>query len=590
MTACAIEDKTAGVTRAAAAAEPAPERAEPDEPAEPVTPRPGGASDEGADPLRAGASARGSEPATTGAPGPDAGPAARTHGPGTGPAGAGAPDATPATPAVAVAVVSIGPGNADPVALGPGGTGPVRLGPGGVVGPAPLGPGGRAAYTASPEKSGAHGGHGRDVAPVPPLPSVPPVPPMPPGPPFPASPGTAPLVPLLRAGSPVPPARTPAPRTGTAVIPPGPSRPSPPSLTLSADHAYAARLTTAGQAGEPSWFPERWTLDGPEPYAVPLPLDQPEEAEADVLPLSDGRVLIRRRVAADRHTFSLLYPTGPGTGELLLGVLDGADLTLLPPSPDGVGVLALLPGERSTGIWLVAGGACGPEHVADVPGRCSGGVWLDRGGRLLALDRRMPGGGPVKAVVVDLERGGEVTPLLQIAPESNDRLLLADADSGLLLVRSDAPGHDRLGWGVLGSCLPVRFPECLRTPDAALTPFAVQPGQMLMPESCAVALRIDGAGGSWVGLWRPAGRRLHQVAAPGGWLAGSGFWTRDGVLHLPYAQEGAPCAVALLEAPADEPHPVAASGTGASEGAPVPGVCRPVPLGMAPLNGHTPPG
>lgn len=123
-----------------------------------------------------------------------------------------------------------------------------------------------------------------------------------------------------------------------------------------------------------------------------------------------------------------------------------------------------------------------------------------------------------------------------------------------------------------------------------MTPFAVQPGQMLMPESCAVALRIDGATDSWVGLWRPAGRRLHQFAAPDGWAAGSGFWTREGVLHLPYAQEGAPCAVALLEAPADEPRRAAVPGTGASGSTPAFGMCKPVPLGQAPLTGRTAPG
>ncbi|MFD9292502.1 hypothetical protein ACFWBV_30340 [Streptomyces sp. NPDC060030] len=417
---------------------------------------------------------------------------------------------------------------------------------------------------------------------------------MPPAPPAPARSTTAPFFTLARTGaaaSPPPPSRTAPPvADGVAVRPADPPRPVAQPLVLSADRAYAARLTGAGTAGGPAWYAERWTLDGPEPYAVPLPLDQPEEPEADVLPLSDGRVLIRRRVTADRHTFSLLYPTGPVTGELLLGALDCADLALLPPSPDGVSVLALLPGARSTAVWLVAGGEFGPEHLADVPGRCSGGVWLDREGRLLALDRQMPGGGPVKAVVLDLERGGEVTPLLQIAPESNDRLLTADADSGLLLVRSDAPGHDRLGWGVLGSCLPVRFPECLRVPDATLTPFAVQPGQMLMPESCAVALRIDGAAGDRVGLWRPSGRRLHQFAGPGGWPAGSGFWTREGVLHLPYAQEGEPCAVALLEAPVDEPRRAAARGTGTSGRTPAFGMCKPVPLGQAPLTGRDAPG
>ncbi|MCC8481431.1 hypothetical protein LMJ41_26610 [Streptomyces globisporus] len=368
--------------------------------------------------------------------------------------------------------------------------------------------------------------------------------------------------------------------------------PPPGRFTLTADGAYAARLTAApGPPGERAWYPERWTLDGPEPYAVPLPLDQPEEPDSEVAPLADGRVLIRRRVA-DRQMFSLLYPTGPGTGELLLGAVGCAEMTLLPPSPDGRCVYALAAGEEHASLWRVAGGAFGPEEVARIPGRCSGGVWLDRAGRMLALDRREPGGGPVKAVAVDLGRQGEVTPLLQIAPGSNDRLLLADADSGLLLLRSDAPGHDRLGWGVLGSCLPVRFPECLRLPDVAVTPFAVQPGQMLMPESCAVALRIDGAPGSWVGVWRPAGRQLHQFAAPLGWVPGAGYWSRDGVLRLPYANGATPCGVALLDAPEDvEPSSVTGRTGGGEDGREpsaadtAPAVCKPVPLGQAPLHG-----
>ncbi|WP_411078790.1 hypothetical protein [Streptomyces sp. cmx-18-6] len=384
---------------------------------------------------------------------------------------------------------------------------------------------------------------------------------------------------------------------GAAATPWGRAPRDPAAFTLTADGAYGTRLTAApGPPGEQrAWYPERWTLDGPEPYAVPLPLNQPEEPDAQVAPLADGRVLIRRRVA-DRQMFSLLYPTGPGTGELALGAVECPEMTLLPPSPDGGSVYALSAGEHSSLVWLVAGGAFGPELVAEIPGHCSGGVWLDGAGRILALDRRLVGGGPVKAVAVDLERNGEVTPLLQITPESNDRLVLADADSGLLLLRSDAPGHDRLGWGVLGSCLPVRFPECLRPADAAVTPFAVQPGQMLMPESCAVALRIDGAAGTWVGVWRPQGRRLHQFAAPEGWSAGAGYWTRDGVLRLPYANAATPCAVALLDAPADEePQPATdradgdASGREPSAAITPPTVCRPVPLGQAPLRRPAPP-
>ncbi|MGW7607892.1 hypothetical protein ACWGKW_11515 [Streptomyces sp. NPDC054766] len=350
-----------------------------------------------------------------------------------------------------------------------------------------------------------------------------------------------------------------------------------PVCVITADGTYGARLARDGE----SWYPERWTLDGPEPYAVPLPGPQPEEPGTEVQPLTDGRVLIHR--ADDgRHAFSLLYPTGPGTGELPLGAVEcpdvGTVLRLLPPAPDGERAYALAVGRGSTAVWLVAGGAFGPEHLAEVPGHCSGGVWLDRTGRLLALDRFQ--NGRTKTVVVDLERGGEVSPLLQIADHSNDRLLLADADSGLLLIRSDAPspGRDRLGWGVLGSALPVRFPDCLTATGCSITPFAIQPGQVLMPESCGVALRIDGPGGTWVGLWRPSERRIHHRPAPEGWLPGAGLWTPEGVLRLPYATGVVPCGVAWLGAP---------GGTGEPDtGDPAPPARparHPVPLQQAPL-------
>ncbi|MBB5933263.1 hypothetical protein [Streptomyces zagrosensis] len=436
-------------------------------------------------------------------------------------------------------------------------------------------------------------------------------------------------------------------------------------LTLTADGSYAARLAVCRTTGER--FPERWTLDGPEPYAVPLPTHQPEEPDSEVLPLADGRVLIRRRVA-ERHALSLLYPTGPGTGELPLGFIECDTLSLLPPAPCGVLAYALARGEQSTHIWLVHGGSLGPEHIAEVPGQCSAGSWLDREGRLLALDRELAG--RVKTVVVDLRRGGEISPLLQITEDSDDRLLLADPDSGLLLVRSNAPGRDRLGWGVLGSARPVRFPDCLDpSPDGphrgaavpsavTLTPFAAQPGQTLTPENCAVAFRLapvrpvdagrgpgagcgagasfatgpgasagsggttdcaaggrpgwsDGCGpggdqgpaggyspdrethrptagrateegrgrgddgGSWVVLWRPMERRLHHVSPPPGWLAGTGLWTRNAELRLPYATPQAPCGVARLRMPEPTPKPRARQ---AAQPGPMP---MPMPMPMA---------
>ncbi|MFD4541819.1 hypothetical protein [Streptomyces bauhiniae] len=344
---------------------------------------------------------------------------------------------------------------------------------------------------------------------------------------------------------------------------------------ITADGAYAARLALDGE----SWFPERWTLDGPEPYAVPLPGGQPEEPGTEVHPMGDGRVLIHRLVER-RHVFSLLYPTGPGTGELPVGAVEcGSDtyVTLLPPAPGGERAYALAVCETSTAVWLVAGGAAGPERVAQVPGRCSGGVWLEPAGRMLALDREL--GGRTKTVVVDLGRDGEVSPLLEITPDSDDRLLLADPDSGLVMISSDAasPGQERWGWGVLGSTLPVRFPGALRLPDCTVTPFAIQPGQVLTPENCAVALRVDGPLGTWIGTWHPTDPRVRHLPAPQGWLAGSGLWTPEGVLRLPYSTPQTPCGVAELTPPTATPPPAE------SPKAKEPENHRPVPLQKAPL-------
>ncbi|MEV7520664.1 hypothetical protein [Streptomyces sp. NPDC091371] len=344
-------------------------------------------------------------------------------------------------------------------------------------------------------------------------------------------------------------------------------------FAIAADGSYAARLAGEGDAR----YAERWTLAGEgEAYAVPLPLSQPEEPDSEVLALADGRVLIHRRVA-ERHAFALLYPTGaaagPRTGELQLGSVaaeEGLRVRLLPPCPDGLGAFALAVGDTGTAVWQVAGGAF--AEVARVPGRCSGGVWLDRAGRMLALDRELEGA--VKAVAVDLGRGGEVSPLLQITEASEDRLLLADPDSGLLLIRSDAPGEPRLGWGVLGSTRPVRFPECLRLEEEA-TPFAVQPGQALMPETCGVALRVGEAG---LALWRPADRHVFRLGAPAGWLGGTGLWTPEGRLHLPYATPQAPCGVLGMNLPAAPPPPVRLDPPPAA-----PAATRPVPLQQAPL-------
>ncbi len=325
---------------------------------------------------------------------------------------------------------------------------------------------------------------------------------------------------------------------------PDPDRPGGPGNPYGpAAPAIAGTPGTPGLADPPehpagtAWFAERWTLDGPEPYAVPLPGTQPEEPGTQVLPLPDGRVLIRRRVA-ERHDLALLYPSGSGTGELPLGSLTGTDVRLLPPVP--AGAFALTYDGAASDVWQVQGtGRAAPLHVMRVAGRCTGGVWLDRAGTLLALDRAWQG--RTKAVAVDL-RVGAVTPLLQLTEDSDDRLVLAEPDSGLLVLRSDAAGETRLGWGVMGSRLPVRFPDVLRERGVLFTPVAAQPGQVLTPEASVVAFRCAApGGGESLALWRPGERRLHWRVSPPNWLGSAALWLPAEPLRLPYAPTGLAC-------------------------------------------------
>ncbi|BBA97138.1 hypothetical protein RVR_2748 [Actinacidiphila reveromycinica] len=368
--------------------------------------------------------------------------------------------------------------------------------------------------------------------------------------------------------------RTPSPSPATAPSPASEPAPAPvpagpvrrrTGFTISADGAYAACLaevTVPSEEGEGGgWYVERWSLDGPEPYAVALPGTQPEEPGTEVLPLPDGRVLVRREVgtvagvaagtgaedgdgdgdgegpvrAGACHDLSLLYPSGTGTGAQRIGALAGTEVRLLPPAPFGAFATCYDAEGGATSVWQLcdAGGGSGggPVRLLTVPGRCTGGAWLDRTGQLLALDRELDG--RTKAVAVDLF-AGRVSPLLQLTEDSDDRLLLAEPDSGLMIVRSDATGEPRLGWGVLGSRHPVRFPDTLRVAGALLSPVAAQPGQILTPEACVVAFRSAVPGGrSSLALWRPGERRLHWRPAPADWLGPAARWLPRSPLHLP---------------------------------------------------------
>ncbi|WP_052682110.1 S9 family peptidase [Saccharothrix sp. ST-888] len=359
------------------------------------------------------------------------------------------------------------------------------------------------------------------------------------------------------------------------------------SFTFASDGSHAACLAAAADGG---WYVESWRLpaSGPaEPTALVLPGNRSESLRSQLVSLPDGRVLLCRH-DGDRH--DLVALSAPSGGELhstesLLSTLRMPGLRLLPlpggvrPAQAPVAVALGTDTRPVTAVWLVAVDGSEPRPVAEIPGLHGGGVWLDRTGRLLALDR--VSAGVVKSVVLDLD-SGQVTPLLEIAEGSNDRLVLFDPDSRFAMVRSDAPGADRLGWGLLGGSEPLRFPECLHVPGMFLRPVALAPTTPDVPppspgapatapgpaasaaqaggtvhgattaqataaaDGLRVAVQIDHGAASALALWQPTGGRLDPLPVPPGRLGAVGHWSAAG-LRMPYSAPDHPAALATLD-------------------------------------------
>ncbi|MFJ8474675.1 alpha/beta hydrolase family protein [Kitasatospora sp. NPDC094011] len=349
------------------------------------------------------------------------------------------------------------------------------------------------------------------------------------------------------------------------------------SFSFSADGSHAACLAATADSG---WYVESWRLptDGSPaaPTALPLSGNRSEHLRSQLVSLPDGSALVCRH-DGERHDLVRLSYGGNGTVEQELTSLRMPGLRLLPlPVPPDAGpnppvAIALGTDTRpATTAWLVRADGSEPVRVAEIPGLHGGGTWLDHTGALLALDR--VAGGLVRSVVLDL-RSGTTTPLLEIGEHSNDRLVLFDPDSRFAMVRSDAPGTDRLGWGFLGGGEPLRFPECLHVAGMFLRPVALRQAA----DGPRVAVQIDHGAGSALALWRPAAGRLDPLPVPPGRLGAVGNWGGAG-LRMPYSSPDHPAALATLDVDA-----LLAHGPAPATSAPMP-----LPLQLAPLSSGLP--
>ncbi|MFJ1790656.1 alpha/beta hydrolase family protein [Kitasatospora griseola] len=321
------------------------------------------------------------------------------------------------------------------------------------------------------------------------------------------------------------------------------------SFTFAGDGSHAACLAAGADGG---WYVESWRLPDrgtAVPEALASAEGRAESLRSQLVALPDGRVVVCRH-DGDRHTVVALSGGGPGRPavELPLAGLRLPGLRMLAmPGPAGAAAdapIAVLLGTDTrpvTTVSLLAGDGSAPRVVAELPGLYGGGVWLDEVGRLLALDRVADG--MVKTVVLDL-RLGVATPLLELGASSNDRLVLFDPATGFGMLRSDAPGVDRLGWALIGGAEPVRFPDCLHQPDRLLRPIALAPdGPGAEPR---VVLQVDHGAASSLVLWQPGSGRLDPLPVPPGRLGAIGHWSPAG-LRMPYSAPDRPAALATLD-------------------------------------------
>ena len=210
------------------------------------------------------------------------------------------------------------------------------------------------------------------------------------------------------------------------------------------------------------------------------------------------------------------------------------------PGPDLPAVVIAIDRRGHSTIWGVATDQPRLGRLAEIPGLLFGGVWLDREGRFLGVDRA-EGDGPAKSVAVDL-RDGSWSPLLTVSRASNDRLLACDPRSGLLVVSTDAPGEERLGWAKLGADTPVCFPEALHRPGHTTLPLTFDPhGQRVL-------LQLDEGARSSLAVYTPDADHLAPVQIPAGCIPGAACWTGD-LIRFPFSAPAQPPGVATVRLP-----------------------------------------
>jgi dipeptidyl aminopeptidase/acylaminoacyl peptidase len=324
--------------------------------------------------------------------------------------------------------------------------------------------------------------------------------------------------------------------------PRAPTHPAAAALTrnrfrFSPDGMTAACVADDGQGGR---YVEAWSFTGPSARWWPLPQADGVTPHTQPIPLNDGRIILWRERAGDSYeiTFEI---TLLDRCERVVGAIRNDELVALRllagPGRDPLAIGITVDTRGRSTIWGVVGDPPRLERLVEIPCLLMGGVWLDRAGRLLSVDRA-EGGGPAKAVAVDLQ-DGSWSPLLTVSQTSNDRLLACAPESGLVVVSTDALGGERLGWAKLGADQPVRFPETLHRPHHTTLPLTFDPhGQRVL-------LQLDEGVRSRLAVYTPATDHRRTIPIPAGCVYQTACWTGD-LVRFPFSTPSQPPAIATV--------------------------------------------
>ena len=208
----------------------------------------------------------------------------------------------------------------------------------------------------------------------------------------------------------------------------------------------------------------------PEPLPVPTQL---EIVAADLIGLCRPTAAGLEVVALDLDAAAPADGAGTGSARIVAD-LATPQTCLLPRLPGAeTQLLAVVGFDDTTTVFRIGWRDGTMTEAGRLPAPLAGGVWLDETGDRLAVNLA---GGSGRSSVYVVDFGAQTfSRLFEASPDSEDRIVLAEPDSGRVVVTTDAFGYPAVGLAEPKSAAGIRFVPALPDGDEAGDPCALLP-------------------------------------------------------------------------------------------------------------------